>query len=166
MLEFTSWFCFPWQTLHPYTSGTSCRKIPELCRIGWTHHLPSQSCLGLFWHSEIHQSHLYLSFSLTEVSLQDYLQYHAQSTVSFRTQNGSHLYNIMQTFPANLSTGIIYNLLYRHIIMIDSLHYAKSSIAWVFNRSFSLPYAPLSMLDGAHDTEKLLLKTQISGGLP
>ena len=82
-------------------------------------------------------------------------------------------------------------------ILLDSLQYVKSSLSWVYSRSFSVPCATFSMLghpsgtgcngvrfpvhggwdsrdvsvvgvcnfikeNGAHDSEKLLLKTQVS----
>ena len=64
-----------------------------------------------------------------------------------------------------------------YIILLDSLHYAKASLTWIFSRSFSMPCVSFSMLggssrtvppgppsieNGAHGIEKLLLKIQIS----
>ena len=51
-------------------------------------------------------------------------------------------------------------------VLLDALHYAKSSINRLFSRSFSVPCTqfslePPSIENGAHDTKKLLLKTEV-----
>ena len=50
--------------------------------------------------------------------------------------------------------GILSILILHNNILLYSLHYVKSSLTWVFNRSFSVPCAPLSMLgiDNGHVT--------------
>ena len=55
-------------------------------------------------------------------------------------------------------------------MLLNSLHYVKSSFTWVFSRSFSVSYTPLSpqwvplglssIGNVAYDTKKLLLETQ------
>ena len=49
-------------------------------------------------------------------------------------------------------------------MLLDSLHYTKSSLTWAFSRSIlvSCTMRPPSIENGAHDTEKFLLKTQVS----
>ena len=68
--------------------------------------------------------------------------------------------------------------LVENIILLNSLHYAKSSITGVFSRSFPVSGERFSMLggpsgsvvppgtpsieNGAHGTKKLMLKTEVS----
>jgi hypothetical protein len=53
-------------------------------------------------------------------------------------------------------TGKIERLI---LVLLVSLHYAKSLLTRVFSRSILVPCVPFSMLGGP---EKLLLKTQVS----
>ena len=52
----------------------------------------------------------------------------------------------------------------KYIILMDSLSYAKSSLIWVFSRSFSVLCAPFSMFDGPGGTcySKMILDHQNS----
>ena len=75
-------------------------------------------------------------------------------------------FKIVSWYSVHLVLALYYN------ILIDSLHYAKSSLTWVLSRSFLVPCVQLSMLgglpgpssigNGAYGTEKLLLNTQVS----
>ena len=55
-------------------------------------------------------------------------------------------------------------LILHYIILVDSLHYVKSSLSWVFNRRFSMPCAPFSMLGGPGGTGCDGVRFPVRGG--
>ena len=50
------------------------------------------------------------------------------------------------------------------IMLLDSLHYARSSLTWVFSRIFSVPCSPLSMLGNPGETGCDGVRFSVHGG--
>ena len=71
------------------------------------------------------------------------------------------------------SVDVLSILILHYNTLLHSLHSSKSSLTWVFSRTFWVPCAPWrsrwnwlrppSHDNGAHGTEKFLLKTEVSG---
>ena len=56
-----------------------------------------------------------------------------------------HLLSILINVPSVVSESWN-NYLCLYIVSLDSIHYEKFSLTWVFSKSFSVPCAPLSVL--------------------